>query len=272
MKHFSVLFSILVSMSVVATSVAQDKEEPKPPVNNNPRLPSGWRVNDLERPQPKLVAPAESVTAPPADAIVLFDGTDLSAWAGSKKHTATEQHPNGKPSWRIEDGYMEIVLGTGGLSSRQKFGDMQLHLEFATPTPPTEEAQRRGNSGVFLMGRYEIQIMDGHENTAYADGMTGAVYGQTPPLVNVCKKPGEWQSFDIFFTAPVFKDGKISKPARVTVLQNGVLVQLNTEILGPTKHKETKPYVVHGERSPIGLQNHGQKVRFRNIWVRDLQD
>jgi len=244
-------------------------QEEQNPSNSNPKLPSGWHVHDMERPQPKVVAPAEKNWDAPVDAIVLFDGTDLSQWKGSIVDRPKAKNPDGKPRWKIEDDYMEVTP-TGGISTKQKFGDMQLHIEWASPNKVVETAQRRGNSGVFLMGRYEIQIMDGFENTAYADGSAAAVYGQSPPLVNVCRKPGQWQSYDIIFTAPRFKDEKLESPGKVTVFHNGVLVQHETEILGPTRPKKTSPYVAHGEKAPISLQNHGQPVRFRNIWVRDL--
>jgi len=264
--------SLLSAAAILVLSVgqvwAQDEVIAHPP-NNNPKLPTGWRVHDMDRPQPKLVEPAKSDWDAPADAIILFDGTDLSKWNGSKRDTPTAQNPDGKPRWKVQDGYMEVTP-TGGLNSKQKFGDIQLHLEWATPLNSTESAQRRGNSGVFLMGRYEIQIMDGFENTAYADGTAGSVYAQTPPLVNVSRKPAQWQSFDILFTAPRFEDKQLVSPGRVTVFQNGVVVQYNTEILGPTKHNKCLPYSPHADKLPIVLQNHGEPNRFRNIWVREL--
>jgi len=227
--------------------------------SGKPKLPSGWEVHDMTRPLPTVVAAGATDAQPPSDAIVLFDGSGFDEWNGK----------NGDVKWTLENGYMEVTP-TGGISTKRTFGDCQLHIEWATPNPPAEKAQRRGNSGVFLMGYYEIQIMDGWENTAYADGMAGAVYGQTPALVNVCKKPGAWQSYDIVFTAPVFKDQELVSPGRVTVFQNGVLVQNNTEIYGATQHNVLPKAVVHGPKGPLVLQNHGQPVRFRTIWIRSL--
>ncbi|VGO22438.1 3-keto-disaccharide hydrolase [Pontiella sulfatireligans] len=229
--------------------------------NKFPKLPNGWHVHDMDRPLPKVVTPGQTDSDAPSDAIVLFDGSNFNAWWGGK---------DGTVPWILGEGFMEVVPKTGSVLSRQKFGDVQLHVEWAAPAEVVEEAQRRGNSGVFMMGKYEIQIMDAWENTAYPDGMAGAVYGQTPALVNVCKQPGEWQSFDIFFTAPVFKGGELVTPAYVTILQNGVLVQNHMEIYGPTEHNKAPPYKVHADKLPIVLQNHGQSVRFRNIWVREL--
>lgn len=229
--------------------------------NNFPKLSNGWHVHDMDRPLPKVIEAGDTDSAAPSDAMVLFDGTNFDAWWGGK---------DGIVPWTLENGGMEVVPKTGSISSRAKFGDMQLHIEWAVPALVVEEAQRRGNSGIFLMGKYEIQIMDAWENTAYPDGMAGAVYGQNPALVNVSKKPGEWQSFDIIFKVPVFDGDKLVSPAYVTVFQNGVLVQNHTEIYGPTQHNQAPPYVAHAAKGPIVLQNHGQTVRFRNIWVREL--
>ena len=166
---------------------------------------------------------------------------------------------------------MEVVGRTGDIETREHFGDCQLHLEFATPAEVRGDSQGRGNSGVFLMGRYEIQVLDGYDNPTYADGTTGAIYGQHPPLVNACRKPGEWQTYDIYFTAPRFgPDGKLLAPARVTVVHNGIVVHNNRELLGPTAHKSLPQYRAHEERGPIALQDHGDPVRYRNVWVRDL--
>lgn len=229
--------------------------------NSFPKLPNGWHVHDMERPQPEKVTAGKIDSEAPSDAIVLFDGTNVDEWWFSQ---------DGQFKWKLENGYMEVVPKTHGMTTKRKFGDIQLHIEWAAPAKVVEEAQRRGNSGIFLMGKYEIQIMDAWENSAYPDGMAGAVYGQNPALVNVAKKPGEWQSYDIVFTAPVFEGEKLVSPAYVTVFQNGVLVQNHTEIYGPTQHNKAPPYEVHADRMPLVLQNHGQAVRFRNIWVREL--
>ncbi|QBG46886.1 DUF1080 domain-containing protein [Verrucomicrobia bacterium S94] len=193
--------------------------------------------------------------APPSDADVLFDGTALDKFR--------------KNSWSVKDG--NIVAGKGGLSSGRTYGDMQMHIEWRTPNPPEpEKPGSMGNSGIYIMGRYELQIFDSYSCCIYADGSAGAIYGQTPPMVNVCRKPGEWQTYDIWFKAPVFEGEKLISPARITVLHNGVFIHVNTEIKGPTRHNKTTAYVPHPARLPFFLQGHGSAVEFRNIWIRDL--
>jgi len=228
-----------------------------------------WKIHDPNRPLPPVIDPGTSSTpdAPgraPSDATVLFDGKDLSKWTGEK----------GKPAkWKVENGYMEVVPDTGYIFTRAAFGDCQLHVEFAEPVPPTGESQGRGNSGVFLMGLYEIQVLDSYQNKTYADGQAAAVYGQYPPLVNASRPPGEWQTYDIIFHGPRFtKDGKLLHPARVTVVHNGVLVQDNVLLTGPTAHGKRPPYKLHPEKLPLALQDHGDPVRFRNIWIRELKE
>jgi hypothetical protein len=215
-----------------------------------------WFVHDPERTQPKAVEPGPSSTLgakPPEGAVVLFDGKDVSGWTGGP--------------WRVADGSME-VNGTGNITSKAEFGDVRLHVEFATPAEPKGEGQNRGNSGVFLMGRYEAQVLDNWKAATYADGMIGAVYGQNPPSVNASRPPGEWQTYDITFTAPRFDDkGNVQSPARMTVLLNGVKVQDNFELLGATGWRKRASYQAHGPTGPISLQDHGHPVRFRNIWV-----
>jgi len=238
---------------------------------DTPLLPSGWHVHDLNRPHPKVVKPGKKYGEPPSDALVLFDGTDLSNFVGTKQPNPKKRkyNPEGKAMWKVENGYMQ-VNGTGDLHTKQAFGSCQLHIEFATPNPPQGQSQGRGNSGIFLMGLYEIQVLDCYENKSYADGMVGAVYGQTPPLVNASKPPGEWQSYDIIFIAPEFKDGKMVKPPYVTVFLNGVLVQYHTPILGPTVHKKLPVVKPHPDKLPLKLQDHNNPTRFRNIWIREL--
>jgi hypothetical protein len=227
-----------------------------------------WKIHDLDRPVPPVITPGTASTPdapgrPPSDAVVLFDGKDLSKWA----------HKDGSPAkWKVENGYAEVVAKTGYIYTRDAFGDCQLHVEFAEPTPPKGESQDRGNSGVFLMGLYEIQVLDSYENKTYADGQAAAVYGQYPPQVNASRPPGQWQSYDIVFHGPRFdKDGKLLRPARVTVLHNGVLVQDNVELTGPTANKARPPYAPHAEKLPLALQDHGTPVHFRNIWIRELK-
>lgn len=227
--------------------------------------PTDWPIHDLERPRPVIVHPGGAVIVPPpADAVVLFNGTSLAAWVGADGTV---------PQWRIVDEALEVVAGTGTLATRAAFGDVQLHLEWRSPAPPRGEGQDRGNSGVFLMGRYEVQVLDSWENTTYADGQAAALYGQYPPLVNASLPPGEWQSYDIVFRRPRFSaSGEISRPARVSVLHNGVLVQADAELIGPTSHRVRAPYEAHADRLPITLQDHGHPVQFRNIWVRPLPE
>jgi len=227
-----------------------------------------WRIHDPDRPLPAIVDPGTSSTRdspgrPPSDAVVLFDGKDLAKWA----------HKDGSPAkWKVESGYLETVPKTGYIYTREAFGDCQLHAEFAEPVPPKGDSQGRGNSGVFLMGLYEIQVLDSYENKTYADGQAAAVYGQYPPLVNAARPPGEWQSYDIIFHGPRFdKAGKLLRPARVTVLHNGVLVQDNVELSGPTANGARPPYSPHPDRLPLALQDHSNPIRFRNIWIRELK-
>jgi hypothetical protein len=233
---------------------------------DTPLIPgTKWHVHDGLRPQPPVVAPGAPGKAP-SDAIVLFDGTDLSKWRAG----------NGKPSaWKVEDGAMVVPpKGTengGDIWTREEFGDVQLHIEFAVPSPPKGSGQARGNSGVFFFGRYEFQVLDSHENPTYPDGQAGSLYGQAPPLVNASRPPGEWQSYDIIFTAPRFQDGKLEAPAYVTAFHNGVLVQHHTPVLGATGHRTLAKYSPHGPKGPIKLQDHGDPMRFRNIWARPLK-
>jgi hypothetical protein len=227
-----------------------------------------WKIHDLNRPVPSVVDPGSASTQdrpgrPPADATILFDGTDLSKW----------QHKDGTPAkWKVENSYAEVVAKTGYIYTKQAFGDCQLHVEFREPTPPHGESQERGNSGVFLMGLYEVQVLDSYENKTYADGQASAVYGQYPPLVNASRPPGQWQWYDIVFHGPRFDaGGKLLRPARETVFHNGVLVQDNVELSGPTEHGERPPYKATSEKLPLALQDHGDPVRFRNIWIRELK-
>jgi hypothetical protein len=207
--------------------------------------------------EPRVINPGP----PPTDAIVLFDGTDLSQW----------QNRGGvkKAAWEVKDG-VATVNGTGDIATKQPFGDCQLHIEWATPAEVKGEGQGRGNSGVIFQGRYELQVLDSYQNKTYFNGQAGAVYSQHAPLVNVSRKPGEWQSYDVIFHAPRFdENGKLSKAATITVLQNGVLVQDHVEIQGPTGQSPTK-YETHPLKQPLVLQDHGNPVRFRNIWIREL--
>ncbi|MGH7612784.1 MAG: 3-keto-disaccharide hydrolase [Gemmatimonadales bacterium] len=223
-----------------------------------------WPVHSRDRPQPHAVTPAptDQPAAPPADAIVLFGGTDLSKWEGDSGQAAP---------WKVENGYVEIVAGSGAIRTKRGFGDCQLHVEWRAPSPPLSEGQDRGNSGVYLMSTYEVQVLDSYDNRTYPDGQAAALYGQYPPLVNASRPPGQWQSYDIVFRRPRFDpQGKLLQPARVTVFHNGVLVQDNVMLSGPTAHQRRPPYVAHPDKLPIQLQDHGSPVRYRNIWIREL--
>jgi hypothetical protein len=229
--------------------------------DDTPHLPGGkWRVHDGSRPQPRVVTPGTKPGQAPSDAVVLFDGVDLSKW---QKGNGSDAH------WKVEDGYMEVLKG-GAIDSRDHFGDCQLHIEWATPVEVKGKGQGRGNSGVYLMGRYEVQVLDSWNNKTYPDGQAAALYGQSPPLVNACRAPGEWQTYDIVFRSPRFAEGKLSSPARATVLHNGVIVQDAVKLIGATTHKRAAKYRPHSPKGPIRLQDHGNPVRYRNIWVRPL--
>jgi hypothetical protein len=233
---------------------------------DTPMQPDGkWHVHDPERPQPPVVTPGSfsSQDRPgkaPSDAIILFDGTDLSSW----------RDKDGKPApWKLADG--ALISDRADIVTTQQFGDIQLHLEFCLPAPEGS-GQGRGNSGVFFMDKYEIQILDVYQNKTYADGATGAVYGQHPPLANANLPPGQWQVFDILFTTPRFKsNGELESPAYVTVFLNGVALQNHQAFRGPTNWKTVGRYSRHGPTGPISLQYHNNPVRFRNIWVRPVR-
>lgn len=235
----------------------------------SPRRPAGsqeeWPVHDLSRPLPPVVTPAPEgpPVPPPSDAVVLLAGGDLSAW----------EDESGRPArWTPADGYVEVAPGAGSIRTRRGFGDCQLHVEWAAPAEARGDGQDRGNSGVFLMGLYEVQVLDGRKNRTYADGMTAALYGQHPPLANACRPPGEWQTYDIIFRRPRFDErGRLLLPARVTALHNGILVHDGAALTGPTAHKARPPYKAHADKLPLGLQDHGCPVRYRNIWLRDLE-
>jgi hypothetical protein len=256
--------SILV---IFATALSAQTQKAPTGYTDTPTIPgSKWRVHDDARPRPPVITPGTCSTEdtpgkPPSDAVVLFDGTNLAAWHAEK---------GGPAPWKVESGYMEVVPHSGIIMTNQEFGDSQLHIEFRTPSPPKGDSQGRSNSGVFLYGIYEIQVLDSYNNLTYADGQASAVYGQSPPLVNASRPPGEWQSYDIVFSGPRFKDGKVEVPGYVTIFHNGVITQNHTAILGATGHRSLPKLVVHGPKGPIALQDHGDPMRFRNIWIRPL--
>jgi hypothetical protein len=248
----------LMLVLAVPLGAQQHPEGPTPPG-------ARWAVHSWSRPRPPVVdpGPERPPQPPPSDATVLFAGHGLGEWLARDSTSA---------KWAVREDYLECVPGTGSLISRRGFGDLQLHLEFATPDPPHGESQERGNSGVYLMGTYEIQVLDSYRNDTYPDGQAAAVYGQTPPLVNASRGPGRWQTYDIVFHRPHFNaDGSVQAPARVTVFHNGVLVQDNTTITGATVHMAIAQYAAHADRMPIVLQDHGNRIRYRNVWVRELE-
>lgn len=259
------------SKPVITTEIKKDEKGKDVPY----MYIDGVKVHEVDpakQPYPPIVTPGEQgvVGAPPSDAIVLFDGSEdsfRSNWTDTK----------GKPSqWNIIDNALESVKKAGYIRTKQEFGSCQLHIEWAAPSNVIGDGQKRGNSGVFLMGRYEIQVLDNYENATYADGQAGALYGRSKPLVNACRKPGEWQTYDIIFHRPLFdENGEVTRRATFTVLHNGVLIQDHTVLSGGTgwngPHAATE-YKAHGDKGPISLQDHGNPVRFRNIWIRPLND
>ena len=243
--------------------ISAQSQQPNLGYDDTPFQPDGkWRVHDVRRPAPQSVTPGLFVSAPPPkDAVILLgDGADLSGW----------QTDAGAPApWPMAAGVLQT--GKGIIRTKAEFTDIQLHVEFATPSTVVGSSQDRGNSGVFLAGAFEIQVLDSFENPTYADGQAAAMYGQYPPLVNASRRPGEWQSYDIAFTAPRFSSaGELSSPAIVTVFHNGVLVHHARSFWGGTAHRRILPYKPEMARGPIRLQDHGNPVRYRNIWLRSL--
>lgn len=258
----------LLALIVGSGLLAQDKEHLG--YTDTPMLPGGkWHVHDGDRPQPKVIdagtaSTPETPGRPPSDAVVLFDGKDASHWRAAN---------NGPAGWIVEEGALVAKPGAGYVHSVEEFGDCQLHVEWATPTKIVGSSQGRGNSGVFFYnGIYEIQVLDSYNNKTYPDGQAAALYGQYPPLVNASRKPGEWQTYDILWTAPRFEDGKLVSPAYATVIHNGVAVHNHAKVMGPMIHRTFPEYKPHAPKGAIALQDHGNPVRFRNIWVREIKD
>jgi hypothetical protein len=268
MRHTSItLFATALCLAIVLG--AQQKKGADLGFTDTPILPGQkWHVHDPDRPHPRVVTPGKEPGAAPSDALVLFDGKDLSKW---------DQHGRGADSaklvdaqWKVENGYFEVVPGTGDLYTREKFGDCQLHVEWSELPDVRGASQARGNSGVLLMSRYEIQVLDPYDNPTYADGQASAIYGQFPPLVNPGRKPGEWQIYDIVFEAPRFEGERLIKPAVFTVFFNGVLVQNHKEPIGAMVYRQVAKYTPHDPEEPLMLQEHHDRVRYRNIWIRRL--
>ena len=246
------------------TAPPKEAGDDKTGYTDTPQLPNQkWKVHDAARPRPRKITPG----ATPSDAIVLFDGSSVSQWVAMLRGGEIQE-----PKWKVENGYLEIVPRTGRLVTREKFGDCQLHVEWMIPKGASDGAgQGRGNSGIELMGRYEIQVLESHENLTYADGQAASIYGQWPPLVNASRPEGEWNVYDIFFEAPRFDGDKLAKPAYMTVIHNGVLVHHRQEILGRAIHRRVATYTPHAAEESLSLQDHGRPVRFRNIWIRRLK-
>ena len=219
-------------------------------------------LTEIWQPEPRLVTPGKTAAAAPSDAIILLGDSNLDEWQGT----------DGKaPKWTMDKGVLTVAKGTGVISTRKSFGDCQLHIEWRTPAEVKGNGQGRGNSGIFLMGMYELQVLDSYNNRTYSNGQAGSIYKQTPPLVNASRKPGEWQTYDIVFTAPRFnKDSSLQSQARITVLHNGVLVQNNLSIWGATQFIGIATNTWHKDKEPLVLQDHGDAVSFRNIWIREL--
>jgi hypothetical protein len=240
------LVSVLAAMSITE---AFSQEQPDP------------KETEVWEPEPAVVTPGKTVSAPPSDAIILFDGKSLESWVGKDGKT---------PEWTVADGAMTVASGTGQIKTKQSFGDIQLHIEWRTPAKVQGDGQGRGNSGIFLSERYELQILDSYNNRTYSNGQAGSIYKQAIPMVNASKPPGEWQFYDVVFIAPRFKeDGTLKTAGRITVFHNGVLIHHNTEIKGTTEYRGKPRIVAHG-KAPISLQDHGNPTSFRNIWVREL--
>lgn len=236
-----------------------------PGYSDTPVIPGQpWKVHDISRPHPPKVQGTVVTTPPPADAVVLFNGKDLSQWKSYARGREVT------PQWRVANGYAEVA-GRGDLVTKQEFGDIQLHLEWQVPSPVEGCGQWAANSGVILMGRYEIQVLESFNSVTYADGQASAMYGQFPPRANASLAPGQWQSYDILFEAPKWEGSKMVKAPTVTVIHNGVMVHNHQEFVGQMAHRIHKPFEVHGPEAPLTLQNHDATVRFRNIWIRPLK-
>jgi hypothetical protein len=220
------------------------------------------KATEVWSPEPRVVQPGNTPAAPPSDAIVLFNGSNLQEWVSAKDGS--------EAAWTLGNGAMTVKPGAGDIQTRRAFGDCQLHLEFAAPTVVKGEGQGRGNSGVFLQNRYEVQVLDSYQNRTYSNGQAAAIYKQHLPLVNACRPPGEWQTYDILYTAPRFNaDGLQTAPGYITVIHNGVLVQNHAEIKGSTEYIGLPKVEAHG-KAPLKLQDHGDLVQYRNIWIREL--
>ena len=248
-RLITITTSAAVALPVLLMAGAQSSNQLPPPEDT-----------EIWEPEPKVIGPGTQ-SAIPTDATVLFDGNDLSKWTGR----------NGNAEWTVANGAFTVQPGTGDISTVDSFGDVQLHVEWRTPTAIVGESQGRGNSGVFLMERYEVQVLDSYQNRSYSNGQAGSIYKQYMPLVNASRRPGEWQTYDIIFMAPRFaSDGSLKQPATITVFHNGVLVQNHVSLKGPTVFRGQPKYEPHATKAPIQLQDHTNLVSYRNIWLREL--
>lgn len=248
MKKYALSLLALVALTACVAQVNDRKGEPK--------------ITEQWIPEPRVITPGSTAANAPSDAIVLFDGKNASAWE-SKSGKAIE--------WKVDDGCLTVAAGKGEIHTKQGFGSCQLHIEWRTPAEVKGDGQGRGNSGIFFMGRYELQVLDSYNNRTYSNGQAGSIYKQLAPLVNASRPPGEWQTYDVIFTAPEFyEDGSLRSQARITVLHNGVLVQNNATIQGGTQYIGVAYYEKHSAAEPIILQDHGNPTSFRNIWIRPL--
>jgi hypothetical protein len=258
--------SMLACLIVIVLTSALPGQQTNLGYDDTPIQPNGkWHIHDGKRPQPRVVTPSPAPIDPlpaPADATVLVGARDdVSAW---------QTMDGGPVTWAMKDGVLQT--GKGMIRTKADFTDFQLHVEFATPREVKGDGQGRGNSGVYLVGAFEIQVLDSYQNPTYPDGQAAAMYGQHPPLVNASRRPGEWQTYDIVFTAPRFKGTALDKPAVVTVVHNGIVVHNATPFWGPTMHKEIGAYTPANAKGPIALQDHGNPIRYRNIWIRALTE
>lgn len=244
------LFSCILLLCVYASQAQQPLRQ------GDPKLTEIWE------PEPKVITPGKTSADPPSDAIILFGGQNTDAWAAKDNSAA---------KWKVDNGILTVAPGTGEIHTKQAFGDCQLHIEWRTPSEVKGDGQGRGNSGIFLMGRYELQVLDSYKNRTYSNGQAGSIYKQLPPLVNASRGPGEWQTYDVIFTAPRFnEDGSVKSQAHITVLHNGVLVQNDARLWGGTQYIGIATYEKHSEKEPLVLQDHGNPDSFRNIWIRPL--
>lgn len=273
LSHMRILLFLVLAVGLLAQQKkggpSKEAGDDKRGYMDTPQIPGQkWKVHDAARQRPPKVTPGPLVSAPPpADAIVLFDGKDLSKWVSQVKGSTV----NEPAQWKVHNGNIEITPRTGRLVTKEKFGDSQLHVEWMVPEGTDGAGQGRGNSGIELMQRYEIQVLESYENVTYADGQAASIYGQWPPLVNASRPQGQWNVYDIFFEAPKFEGEKLVKPAYVTVIHNGIMVHHRQEILGAAIHRRVATYKVHGPEEPLSLQDHGRPVLYRNIWIRRLK-